>query len=78
MPESPLDGDDVAAGGDQSGGVEVPEVVQLDAAQAGRGQRRPPAVADGVLVRRLAGFPGEEPGALRASGGDVPGEQVDQ
>ncbi len=29
VPESPLDGDDVAAGGDQAGGVEVPEVVQL-------------------------------------------------
>jgi hypothetical protein len=35
-------------------------------------------VADGVLVWRLAGVPGEEPGAFRAVGGDVPGEQVDQ
>jgi hypothetical protein len=78
VPEGPLDGDDVAAGGDEPGGVEVPEVVQLHAREAGRGERRPPAVADGVLVRRLAGVPGEEPGALRAVGGDVPGEQVDQ
>jgi hypothetical protein len=78
VPEGPLNGDDVAAGGDDPGGVEVPEVVQLDAAEARRGERRPPAVSDGVLVRRLAGLAGEEPGALRAVGGDVPGEQVDR
>jgi hypothetical protein len=52
--------------------------VQLDAAEAGRGERRPPAVTDGALVWRLAGVAGEEPGALWAVGGDVPGEQVDQ
>ena len=34
--ERALDGDDVAAGGDQAGGVEVPEVVEPDAAAARR------------------------------------------
>jgi hypothetical protein len=78
MSEGSLDGDDVATGGDEPGGVEVPEVVQLDAAEAGCGERRPPTVADGVLVGWLVGVPGEEPGAPRAVGGDMRGEQVDQ
>ena len=64
VPEGPLDGDDVAAGGDEPGGVEVPEVVQLHAREAGRGERRPPAVADGVLVWRLAGVPRGDPRVL--------------
>ena len=35
VPERALDGHDVAPGGDQAGGVEVPQVVQRDAGQAG-------------------------------------------
>jgi hypothetical protein len=46
VPEGPLDGDDVAAGG-----VEVPEVVQPEPLQLARSGRLAPLVADGVLVR---------------------------
>lgn len=35
VPERPLHGDDIAAGGDQPGGVEVPEVVKPHVRQAG-------------------------------------------
>jgi hypothetical protein len=73
-----LDGDDVAAGGDQTRGVEVPEVVQPQPGGTGGGGGRPPAVADGVLMRRLASFSGEEPPAVPAEGGDVSGQDVDQ
>ncbi len=48
--KSPLDPHDVAAGGDQPGREEVPQVVEPDALDPSAGQRGPPAVADGVLV----------------------------
>jgi hypothetical protein len=43
-----LDGDDVAAGGDQAGRVEVPEVVQSETAEACGCRGGPPAEADVV------------------------------
>ena len=53
VPERPLDGHHVAAGRDQSGGVEVAQVVQPDPSSPAASQRRAPPVADGVLVRRI-------------------------
>ncbi len=76
MPEDPLDGDDAAAGGDQSRGVEEPEIVQLHPGETRWLQRGAPSVTDRVLVRSLPGSSSEDPIPLRAVGGDVPGEQV--
>jgi hypothetical protein len=56
----------------------VPEVVQRHAAEVGRCGGGCPATANGVLVRRPAGCSGEAPGALRAVGRDVLGEQIDR
>ncbi len=66
--EGSLDGDDVAALGDQAAGEEVPRVVELYARQARVAQRFAPPVADGVLVRRIAGRSGKEP-AIWSYGG---------
>ncbi len=78
MPKGALNGDDVTAGADQAGRVEVPEVVQPEAAQAGGSCGGPPAVADGVLVRRVCGSSAEDPSAVRAVRSNVGGKQVDQ
>src|SRR3954465_5431319 len=61
VPEGSLDGDDVAAGGDQTGRVEVPQVVQPQSRQSGRSGRRAPLVADGVLVGWSAVRRAEQP-----------------
>ena len=78
--EGTLDGYDVAPGRDEPGGVEVSEVVELDAGQPGVAQRLAPPVADGVLVRWVVALPREEPPVLAggAMGCDVLGEHVDQ
>ena len=57
--EEPLDGHNVATGGDQAGGVEVSEVVELDAGEAGVAQCLAPPVANCVLVRWVVALPGE-------------------
>lgn len=78
--ESPLHGDHVAPRGDQPGRVEVPRVVQPDAAHVRASGRPSPQVGDPVVVPRRPTI-GEEP-ARRivpwASPGDVLGEQLDE
>src|SRR6478752_6445619 len=78
--ERALDGHDVAPGGDEAGGVEVPQVVELDAGQFGVAQCLAPPVADGVVVRRAVAVPGEEPTIITggAVGGDVLGQDGDE
>jgi hypothetical protein len=78
VPEGPLHGDDVAAGGDEPGGVEVPEVVQSTRRDAGGRDGDAPAIADSVLVRGLSRFSGEEPSTTRAERGDVRRQDVDK
>jgi hypothetical protein len=78
VPEGALHGDDVAAGGDQTRGVDVPEIVQSQSGDPGSRGGSAPAVADGVLVRRLGGFSSEDPAALRALLGDVGRQHLDQ
>lgn len=60
VPERPLDGDDVAAGRNEAGGV-VASGHELDPGDPGLPERGAPPVADGVLMRRQAGLPVEEP-----------------
>lgn len=74
MTERALDGHDVAPGGDEAGGVEVPQVVELDAGQFGVVQCLAPPVADGVLVRRALAVPGEEPTITTGGGAGRPRE----
>lgn len=67
--ERALDGGDVAAGGDETRGVEVPEVMQSQASDAGALAGLAPLVADGVLVRRRPGRGFEQQAALLLDGG---------
>lgn len=73
-----MDRYDVAPRRDEAGGVEVAQVVELDARHPGVAQRLAPPVADGVLVWRVVTLPGEEPPILADGvvGGDVFGEHV--
>jgi hypothetical protein len=59
-------------------GVEVPVVVQPKPWNAGGRGRTAPAVADGVLVRGLAGFSSKAPAAFRAVCRDVGRRHLDQ
>jgi hypothetical protein len=67
--ESPLDGHDVASGGDQAGGVEVAQVVEADLRQASSQSGGSPTPGDGVVVHRVI-TDHEEP-SLRAAVVDV-------
>lgn len=62
VPEGPLPGDDVAAGDDQTGGVEVPQLVAAATLSnpLPRAALRP-LVANGVLVGRSAVQRAEQP-----------------
>jgi hypothetical protein len=51
MSQGALHGDDVAAGGDKAGCVEVPEAVEREVGDLGALAGLAPLVADGVLVR---------------------------
>lgn len=77
--EGSLDGDDIAACGDEARRIEVPEVVQLDAAQPGGVQRLAPPVADTVLVHRPTTL-AEKPLLVAdcADLSDVLGDEIDQ
>ncbi len=81
MTERALHCDPVAAGVDQPGRVEVPEVVQADTGQPGRDLGLAPPVADGVLVRRVTGLALEHPAIGQPAAGvplDVLAEQRHQ
>lgn len=73
-----MDRDDVTAGGDEAGGVEVAEVVQLDVVQPSSLQRLAPPVPDTVLMRRLVAV-AEQPLLLASSAdfSNVLGDEID-
>ena len=77
VPECPLHGDHVAAGSDEPGGEEVPKVVETERRDSGPGDRRPPPVADRVLMRRGIFDPGEEP-LVAMWKLEVPGDDLHQ
>jgi hypothetical protein len=78
VPERPLDGDHVAAGGDEPAGVGVPQVVQRVLLEPRRDADLAPPVSRGIAGERCA-TEGEQP-LPRADAGraDVPGQQVHQ
>ena len=57
MPECPLNGDDVAALGDESRGVEVPEVMEREFTYSGGFADLPPAVGCRVAIEGMVAGP---------------------
>jgi hypothetical protein len=81
MAQGTLHGHHVAAGRDQAGGVEVPEVVQREAGDARGPARLPPPPPGGALIHRLARGGLEQPARAVGAGPvrtDVPVQQLQQ